>query len=71
MAKKNSRIEIVAAERAAWDEVVKRLDFLINASATHTDKVLIDDAAAKVAEAISNFNPLHGQRARIEFEAVA
>lgn len=66
---KVTRQDIIAAEKAAWEEVVKRLDFLVNVSSTHTsDKALVEDAAGKVSEAIGNFNPLHSQRTLMEFE---
>lgn len=68
MAKKIARADLIDAERTAWSEVDKRIDFLVNASGTHTDKILIDEAAKKVSEAISNYMPLYKHRAQVEFE---
>ena len=61
-----SKAEFIERERAAWQDVVKRLDFMAELVTAKTEKTLIKDASVKLFEALNEHKPLFKQRLQIE-----
>lgn len=64
--KEITKTELIEREKAAWKDVVRRLDFMTELVSANTDNVLIKDASAKVMDAIVKHKPLLKQRVQIE-----
>lgn len=61
-----TKAELIEYERAAWREVMKRIDFMTELSCAKAEKVLTKDASVKLADALNKFRPLFKQRLAVE-----
>jgi len=59
--------DVIAREKALWNDVVKRLDFLTEMAIAKTDKVMVKDAGNKLVSAMTKHRSLFKQRMLLEF----
>lgn len=66
-----SKDEFLEREKAAWNDVVKRLDFLVEIVCAKTERTIIRDASTKLMAALSKHKPLMAQRMQVEFTTIS
>jgi len=62
-----TKAQLIDRERAAWGDLIKRMEFLTELLCAKTDKILVRDASMKLDETLSKHKTLIKQRALVEF----
>jgi hypothetical protein len=60
---------LIDKEKAAWKEVLKRLDFMTELVCAQTDKTLVRDSSNKFNEVLGKLKPLFRQRLQTELKS--
>ena len=66
MSEEISKYDFVERERSAWNDVSKRMDFLLELVSAKADKTIIKDANSKMITSIAKHRLLLTQRTQIE-----
>ena len=66
MSEEISKDDFVERERSAWNDVSKRMDFLLELVSAKADKTIIKDANSKMITSIAKHRLLLTQRTQIE-----